>query len=116
MRSAAAVKISDSSIGSRANTLMNTLRRIGEFRRLFLFAAVIASRVFPVEMDSERKANVLGAYRLVRDTDIRGKRILILDDVFTTGATTEECARVLLSAGAKEVHCAAIAAVHYRKK
>ena len=58
MRSAAAVKISDSSIGSRANTHMNTLRRIGEFRRLFLFPAAIASRVFPVEKDSVRKANM----------------------------------------------------------
>ena len=41
-----------------ANTHMNTLRRIGEFRRLFLFPAAIASRVFPVEKDSVRKANM----------------------------------------------------------
>ncbi len=37
-------------------------------------------------------------------------RVLLLDDILTTGATAGECARVLLSAGAKEVHCAAVAA------
>jgi ComF family protein len=57
-----------------------------------------------------RRANVLGAYRAENLSQIQGKKILLLDDVLTTGATVEECARVLLTAGAKEVHCAAIAA------
>lgn len=57
-----------------------------------------------------RRANVLGAYRLAHGAAVEGKRVLLLDDVLTTGATAGECARVLLTAGAKEVHCAAIAA------
>ena len=65
---------------------------------------------------SARKANVLGIYKAVDGIDIRGKRIILVDDIFTTGATMNECARVLLSAGAKEVHGAAVAAVRYQKK
>ena len=57
-----------------------------------------------------RRANVLGAYRVNDPEAITGKRILLLDDILTTGATAGECARVLLTAGAKEVHCAAVAA------
>ena len=59
---------------------------------------------------AKRRANVLGAYRVVDEEAVRGKRILLLDDVITTGATAGECARVLLTAGAKEVHCGCIAA------
>ncbi|MGM9584011.1 MAG: ComF family protein [Faecousia sp.] len=57
-----------------------------------------------------RRANVLGAYRTVEAVSVKGKRVLLLDDILTTGATAGECARMLLSAGAKEVHCAAVAA------
>ena len=57
-----------------------------------------------------RWANVLGAYRTLENADVKGKCVLLLDDILTTGATAGECARVLLSAGAKEVHCAAVAA------
>ena len=65
---------------------------------------------------AERKANVLGAYRVPEPERIRGKRVLLLDDIVTTGATASEAARVLLTAGAKEVHLAAIAAASHEQK
>ena len=60
--------------------------------------------------EAERRANVLGAYRVPDPAQAAGKKILLLDDILTTGATAGECARVLLTAGAKDVHCAAVAA------
>ncbi len=57
-----------------------------------------------------RRANVLGAYQAVQPEGIRGRRVLLVDDILTTGATAGECARVLLAAGAKEVHCAVLGA------
>ena len=62
----------------------------------------------------ERQANVLGVYRVAGD--VAGKRILLLDDILTTGATAGECGRVLLTAGAKEVYCAAVAAGRNKNK
>jgi ComF family protein len=59
---------------------------------------------------AQRRANVLGAYRIENALEIQDKRILMLDDILTTGSTASECARMLLTAGAKEVHCAAMAA------
>lgn len=57
-----------------------------------------------------RRANVLGAYCVPDESAVRGKRILLMDDILTTGATASECAKVLLFAGAKEVSFAAVAA------
>ncbi len=65
---------------------------------------------------AERRANVLGAYRVTAPGIVRGKRILLLDDVITTGATVSECARMLLTAGAKEVYCVALAAAQHDNK
>ena len=61
-----------------------------------------------------RRSNVRGVYTVTDPDLVRGKRVLILDDIFTTGATVGECARVLRQAGAKEVHCAAVAAARKR--
>ena len=65
---------------------------------------------------AQRKANVLGAFEVIDGSAISGKRILLLDDIITTGATLSECSRVLLTAGAKEVHCAAVAALNKEKR
>lgn len=59
---------------------------------------------------AQRRANVLGAYQILPGQDLTGKRILLLDDILTTGATAAEAARVLRTAGAGQVHCAAVAA------
>jgi len=56
-----------------------------------------------------RRANVLGVYEAIEKADIQGKRILLIDDICTTGATLTECIRVLKNAGAEDVVCAAVA-------
>ena len=61
--------------------------------------------------EARRRANVLGVYALREDAAVHGKKIVLLDDILTTGATMGEAARVLLTAGAKEIHGAAVAAV-----
>lgn len=58
---------------------------------------------------AHRRANILGAYRVTDPACITGKRVLLIDDIITTGATASECARVLLTAGAKEVKLATVA-------
>jgi ComF family protein len=63
-----------------------------------------------VSMPAEqRAANVAGAFAAPDPEIVRGKRILIVDDVLTTLHTVNECAGVLLEAGAAEVHVAAVA-------
>jgi ComF family protein len=58
-----------------------------------------------------RAANVRGAFRVRRRTLVKGARILLVDDVLTTGATVEACARILRRAGAAEVHVLTFARV-----
>ena len=64
---------------------------------------------------AQRRANVLGVYRVLKPETVSGRRVLLLDDIITTGATAGECARVLLTAGAKEVHCGCVAVAGHHK-
>lgn len=52
---------------------------------------------------SQRAQNMRNAFRLRRERDLKGKHFVLLDDVFTTGATTSACARLLKRAGAERV-------------
>jgi competence protein ComFC len=56
-----------------------------------------------------RLQNLRGAFRLRKTDDVRGLRVLLIDDVLTTGSTLSECARVLKTAGARSVHAATAA-------
>lgn len=89
------------------------------FNQAFLLAQALSRRFdVPIErkalvrarstspQEGNRKAreeNVRGAFQVVRPERIAGRRILLVDDVYTTGATVNECAKVLVKAGAGEV-------------
>ncbi|HAW60392.1 MAG TPA: ComF family protein [Actinobacteria bacterium] len=57
----------------------------------------------------ERRENVRKAFLGVAGVDIRGRSLLLIDDVFTTGATVNECSKALLASGAEDVHVLTLA-------
>ncbi|OGC34425.1 hypothetical protein A2311_00090 [candidate division WOR-1 bacterium RIFOXYB2_FULL_48_7] len=57
----------------------------------------------------QRKENIKNAFRVRHDQAVANKRVLLLDDIYTTGATIGESGRVLLEAGAKNVAVATLA-------
>ncbi|MCD6168994.1 MAG: ComF family protein [Candidatus Latescibacteria bacterium] len=58
---------------------------------------------------AQRVENVSGAFQVKYPVEVREKRIILVDDVITTGATADACSRSLVNAGAKEVLVAAVA-------
>ncbi|MGN0788887.1 MAG: ComF family protein [Christensenellales bacterium] len=62
----------------------------------------------------EREENVLGVYKVIDKIAVKGKRVLVVDDVLTTGATMSEVARVLYKAGAQKVEGLTICATTYK--
>ena len=60
-----------------------------------------------------RRANVSKAFTVPQAREVKGKNILLLDDLFTTGATVRECARALKRAGARRVEVLTVARVRY---
>lgn len=71
--------------------------------------------------ESERKSNVRGAFCIItpkkrqnNHKSVKRKRVLVVDDVYTSGATVEECARVLYKSGASEVGVFTLARAVFR--
>lgn len=69
----------------------------------------------PQPQARDRYKNVAGVIHLCRNADVAGKRVLLIDDIVTSGATLVECRRVLLDAGARDVVCLALAHHDSRK-
>jgi ComF family protein len=75
-----------------------------------LLAALIKTRETELQTavsGKERRANLRGAFSISQD--ISGMRLLLVDDVITTGATVRECAATMKRAGAKEIRVVALA-------
>lgn len=61
----------------------------------------------------DRKINLAGSICVKKGADVKGKTILLCDDIKTTGATLHECVNALTNAGAKEVYCICAALSQY---
>jgi ComF family protein len=58
----------------------------------------------------DRLVNLKGAFRMINNTDfLKGQRVLLIDDVMTTGTTLDECSKILLDGGAGKVSCLTLA-------
>jgi len=57
----------------------------------------------------QRRENIRGAFVVTRPREVAGREVLLVDDVFTTGTTVSECARILRRAGASKVYVATVA-------
>ena len=53
--------------------------------------------------EAERMKNVKGAFTVSKESDFKGRSVLLVDDVFTTGSTSDECSKMLLKSGAYKV-------------
>jgi ComF family protein len=88
-------------------------RDLGRIRRMkVLDGCLVKTKNVPPQTSLEgggREANVRGAYGIKRRSRIEGKTLVLVDDVFTTGATLGECCRELVRAGAREVRALTLA-------
>lgn len=58
---------------------------------------------------SEREENVKCVYKLVNENKVKNKKILLIDDIYTTGSTVNECSKILTNAGAEKIDIFTIA-------
>ena len=75
----------------------------GNVRADVLFKKFHTKSQVEVKNKEERLVNIIGSFEIKNPEKIKGKKIILIDDVLTTGATMREAQKVLKSAGAKKV-------------
>lgn len=82
-------------------------KELASFLEIPLLNNVLAKRKETIPQiklsKEERRENIRGSFSVINQESIRNQKILLIDDVYTTGATMEECTRILKAAGAKEI-------------
>lgn len=63
-----------------------------------------------------RKVNLINAYQVTKVNEIKDKTVLLVDDVFTTGSTVNECSKMLIKYGAKKVYVATCTIVKHKEE
>lgn len=81
------------------------------------FGKNLIEKIFPTDVqhectELERRGNLLGAFDINPDYDVNGKTFLLVDDVKTSGATLNECGKMLYLRGADKVFCLTAAVVN----
>lgn len=88
-------------------------KKLAEYRDVQLLdKQLVKVKNVPPQMSlamEDRLRSVKGAFAVNKQEDVKDKVVLLIDDVFTTGATVGECSRLLLQAGAREVRALTIA-------
>ncbi len=95
------------------NQALLLAREVGRLYRLPVDPFVLQRRKETVAQtqlsEGERRRNVRGAFVLGPDKSVKDKTVLVVDDVYTSGATVNECSRTLKRAGAKETYVMTLA-------
>ena len=98
---------------NQAEMIARKALRCAHFNNLELGAGILErTRPTPSQIGltrPQRAENMRGAFRVTHLSRVRGRDILLVDDVLTTGTTASECSRVLLKAGARKVLVATVA-------
>ncbi len=99
-------------IYSSKNMLHKKLEIKNNFNLEFIDKVLIKNKNIKPQSEKgikERINDVKGIYSIVNNSCVYGKKVLLFDDIYTTGSTTNECKKILLEAGAKEVGILTIA-------
>ncbi len=96
---------------NQAERILEEIRKIKEinYRKDILIRIKKAEPQAKIKDREKRKINVENAFLVIRNREIKNKKVLLLDDVFTTGSTLEECARALKERKAFKVYALCLA-------
>lgn len=90
-------------------------RALGEKQQIPVNFSLLKRNKFTLTQTSsnkkERKQNIKGAFEISNRKEISDKNIILIDDVYTTGATANECAKTFIKAGARKVSVLTLARV-----